>query len=147
MVEANTPVTHHLLSAIHTALEAGVARDDLLDMVNIAYLQMAGGTVNPQAKGNGYKGLELATDDNELPIYTELPEGLVDLPSAAAEYSCTVQRFRGWIQKGYISPQGRLRAGCPGGGYLVVAREDLERQLAASPNKGGRPRKNPLAYA
>ena len=141
MVEANTPVTHHLLSAIHTALEAGVARDDLLDMVNIAYLQMAGGTVNPQAKGNAQIGLELATDDKELPIYTELPEGLIDLPSAAKKYDTTVYRFRAWVQRGHIKARGRLRAGCPGGGYYVVAEADLERRLAEAPNKGGRPRK------
>ena len=128
---------------IDAALESGVPRDDLLDMVNIAYLQKAGGTVNPQAKGNGHKGLKLATDDKEMPIYTELPEGLIDLPSAAKKYKTTVYRLRAWVQRGHISARGRLRAGCPGGGYYVVAEADLERRLAEPPKKGGRPRKKP----
>ncbi len=78
-----------------------------------------------------------------LPIYTELPEGLIDLPTAAVDYGCTVQRFRAWIRRGHIQPRGRLKAGCPGGGYLLVAKKELEHRLATAPTKGGRPRKKP----
>ena len=76
-----------------------------------------------------------------LPIYTRLPEGLIDLPSAAKKYGSTVYRFRAWVQRGNIEVRGRLRAGCPGGGYYIVAEEDLKRRLSEPPKKGGRPQK------
>ena len=110
-------------------------------MVNIAYLQMAGGTMNPQANGNSHKGLELATDDKELPIFTELPEGLIDLPSASTRYGCGIARLRNWVRQGQLPLKGRLRRPAPGGGYLVVSESDLVRRLATVNAKGGRPRK------
>ena len=136
-----TTFTEDLRADIQAALESGVPRDDLLNMVNIAYLQMAGGTMNSQANSNGYKGLELATDDQELPIYTELPEGLIDLPTAQKKYGCTRSRFHNWVAKGHLKLHGRLRGPAPGGGYLVVCEADLARRLATVPVKGGRPRK------
>ena len=48
-----TKFTEDLRADIQAALESGVPRDDLLDMVNIAYLQIAGGNVNPGANGDG----------------------------------------------------------------------------------------------
>ena len=134
--------TDNLRDVIDAALEAGVPRDDLLDMVNIAYLQMAGGTMNPQAKGNGHKGLELATDDKELPIYDVLPPGLIDLPYAAKKYQRKVQTLRTWVHRGHLQAVARLRASSPGGGYLVVREDDLIQRLAKTPNRGGRPRKS-----
>ena len=146
MMTTSDAKTDNLRDVIDAALESGVPRDDLLDMVNIAYLQMAGGTITPQANGNGYKGLELATDDKELPIYTELPEGLIDLPSAQRDYGCKADTLRSWVRRGHLTLMGRLRGASPGGGYLVVSKCELERRLAMPPNRGGRPRKNRTVF-
>ena len=117
MLESEPTTADEIRSVITDALAAGVlTRNEILDMVS---------TIDPPAANCNHAPAEPTAGADELPIYTELPEGLIDLPSAAAGYGCTVQRFRGWIRKGYIKPQGRLRAGCPGGGYLVVSREDL----------------------
>ena len=144
MMTTSDATTDNLRDVIDAALESGIPRDDLLDMVNIAYLQMASGTMNPQANGNGYKGLELATDDKELPIYTELPEGLYDIKSASFELGCNIHRLRSWVQKGRVEVKGKLRAPARGGGYLLVCLEDVKRELNVPANKGGRPRKRTL---
>ena len=145
MATTFTQPTDQLRHDIQAALDAGVPREDLLDLVNIAYLEMAGGTMNSQANGNGHKGLDLATNDKELPIFTELPEGLIDLPSAQKKYRCTRARFQNWILKGQITVRGRLKGPARGGGYLVFTEEDVIARLRAPKNKGGRPRNDRMS--
>ena len=139
MATTFTQPTDQLRHDIQAALEAGVPREDLLDLVNIAYFQLGALPLNPQS--NGHIGRDLAIGDKELPIFTELPEGLIDLPSAQKKYGCTRARFRNWVTKGQLKVHGRLRAPARGGGYLVVSEDELVDRLTASPNKGGRPRK------
>lgn len=64
--------------------------------------------------------------NGELPIYTELPEGLIDLPSAAREYGIQGATLRMWIQRGKLIRRGRLKAPAAGGGYVVVRKADIE---------------------
>ena len=139
MATTFTQPTDQLRHDIRAALEAGVPREDLLDLVNIAYFQVAAGTMNPQGNGNGHKVLGLATDDKELPIYTELPEGLIDLPSATRKYGCGRSRLHGWVKRGVIRVRGRLKGAARGGGYLVVKEADIEHILATIQIQGGRP--------
>ena len=141
MVTTFTQPTYQLRHDIQAALEAGVPREDLLDLVNIAWLRIAGGTTNPQANGNSHEELELATDDKELPIYTELPPGLIDLPAAQKKYGCSRGRLYNWVRNGHLKVQGRLRKPARGGGYLAVSENELEHRLATVSVKGGRPRK------
>lgn len=120
-----------------TVANVVVAKEDVEDCVN--------GTDGwPKRRirtlGETPEGVIIGSDG--LPVYTEVPEGLIDLRTAAAQYECTVQRFRAWIRRGNIKPLGRLKAGCPGGGYLVVDKEELRLRLESTPSKGGRPRKN-----
>ena len=120
-----------------TVANVVVAKEDVEDCVN--------GTDGwPKRRirtlGETPEGVIIGSDG--LPVYTEVPEGLIDLRTAAAQYECTVQRFRAWIRRGHIKPLGRLKAGCPGGGYLVVDKEELRLRLESTPSKGGRPRKN-----
>ena len=73
-----------------------------------------------------------------LPIYTELPEGLIDLPSAMREYGCRRGRLDTWVQRGHLKVYGRLKGAARGGGYVVVSRTQVEERLAAEPNKSGK---------
>ena len=73
-----------------------------------------------------------------LPIYTELPEGLIDLPSAMREYGCRRGRLDTWVQRGHLKVYGRLKGAARGGGYVVVSRTQVEERLAAKPNKSGK---------
>ena len=133
MVESTQTTADDLRGAIEDALAAGViTRDEILDMVS---------TAEPTTALNGHEPAEPATRADDLPIYTELPEGLIDLPKAAKKYGCKGPTLRTWVHRGHLKSMGRLRGSSPGGGYLVVSEADLERHLAASPKKGGRPRK------
>ena len=84
---------------------------------------------------------ERQQDSDGLPIYDELPAGLIDLPAAAAKYGRSRSTLHRWLNRRYIRLAGRLRAPARGGGYLVLYEEDLRRRLAGPVNKGGRPRK------
>ena len=136
-----TTFTEDLRADIQAALESGVPREELLGMVNIAYLEMAGGTTDPQAKGNGHNATDLDSENQGLPVYDVLPPGLIDLPYARKKYGSSRERFANWVKNGRLKVVGRLRAPAPGGGYLVVAEEELITRLKTPPNRGGRPRK------
>ncbi len=84
-------------------------------------------------------------EDPGLPFYTELPNGLIDLATAAKNHGCTVHRLRTWVHKGHLQVQGRLRGPAPGGGLLLVAEEQVKSRLA-NPPKNGRPPKSAITY-
>ena len=132
MVESAGTTANDLRSAIEDALAAGVVtRDEILDMVP---------TIDPQS-GNGHETAVPATSADDLPIYTELPEGLIDLPTAMRKYGCHRQRLNNWVARGRLKVYGRLRGPARGGGYLVVSEDDLQSRLNGPLDKGGRPRK------
>jgi predicted DNA-binding transcriptional regulator AlpA len=79
--------------------------------------------------------------DGDLPIFNELPAGLIDVPTAVKQFGCQNSTLRRWIAKGLLPAHGRLRAPAPGGGYLVVSEEELVKHLSEPRKKGGRPRK------
>jgi hypothetical protein len=133
MVESTPTTANDLRSAIEVALAAGVVtRDEILDMVS---------TDSPDAGSNGHAPPELAVGSDDLPIYTELPDGLIDLPTAATRYECKGPTLRMWVHRGHLKLMGRLKGSCTGGGYLVVSESDLKERLSTPNKKGGRPPK------
>ena len=98
-------------------------------------------TAELPAATNDRAPVEPATGADDLPIYTELPEGLIDLPTAARNYGCQLQRFYMWVRRGQLKAHGRLRASSPGGGYIVVSETELGDRINTVKEKGGRPRK------
>ena len=77
--------------------------------------------------------------DDDLPMYDELPPGLIDLPSAAKKYGCKGSRLRGWVHRGHLLVRGRLRAP-QGTGYSLVLESELVHRLKTVNPKGGRSR-------
>ena len=77
--------------------------------------------------------------DIAVPIYDVLPDGLIDLPSAAAKHGLSRHTLKSWVKRGNIARRGRLKAKAPGGGYLVVAESELLDWINAPKDKGGRP--------
>ena len=133
MVESTPTTANDLRSAIEVALAAGVVtRDEILEMVP---------TIDPQS-ANGHNSAVPETSADDLPIYTELPEGLIDLPSAMTIYDGGRPRLRNWVKRGYLEIHGRLRAPAPGGGYIIVSKSELMEKLATGERSAGRPRKN-----
>ena len=76
-------------------------------------------------------------------VYDELPEGLIDLPTAAEKYGLNRQTLRHWVLNGRLHLYGRLRGSAPGGGFLVVNESEVQAYIHAPRDRGGRPRKVP----
>ncbi len=77
----------------------------------------------------------------------QLPEGLIDLPSAARKYGeaygVSADAMRKWVNRGRVTKAGLLKAPAPGGGYLVILESDLLEYMQRPRNKGGRPKTPP----
>ena len=67
----------------------------------------------------------------------ELPEGLIDLPSASKKYGIPVRTLGAWVRRGKLPKRGRLRARSPGGGYIVTV-EAMIPYCRDNPLKTGR---------
>ena len=119
--------------AIADALAEGVDERELLDMVTTV-------AADHVAEQREIPGLFSDLNDHEI-IYAEVPEGLIDLPSAAEKYACRIPTLRQWVLRGHLKVYGRLRAPAPGHGYLLVSERELSDHMKAPRKKGGRPRK------
>ena len=66
---------------ISAALASGVSKSEIHSMV---------ATTTPPAPTNGHSSDKVRKDDQGLPIYAELPSGMIDLPAAAKKHGGTV---------------------------------------------------------
>ena len=132
MLELGRTAADELRGVITDALTAGVVtKDEILDMVS---------TAEPPAATNGRAPAEPATGANDLPIYTELPEGLIDLATAVKQYGLNYRTAHGWINKGELSVLGKVRG--RGGLRFLVCEATVARMSKMPKKKGGRPRKS-----
>lgn len=95
--------------AIERAQKNGLSLDDMASMITAA--------ANETLPTNGVH----PTDPGDV-IYEpgNLPEGLIDLPTASKKYGIKVGTLRQWVHVGKLPRKGRLRAPSPGGGYIVT---------------------------
>ena len=96
-------------AAIEQARKDGLSRTEMAGMISAAENGThAGGGIRPK--------------DTDDVIYEpgDLPDGLIDLPSAAKKYGIPVKTLRTWVHRGKLPRLGRLRARSPGGGYIVT---------------------------
>ena len=117
-------------AAMERFRQDGLSLDDMASMITAA--------MNESRRTNGVHPKE--TEDV---IYEpgELPEGLIDLNTAAEKYGCSIHRLRQWVTRGRLPRMGKLRAPAPGGGVVLVDETCLIQKLREPPNRGGRPRK------
>ena len=136
MLDSRKEATDALARAMSDALTNGLTTDDIDEIAQMVAAQ--------QPLALDYSAQHVAAPvngANGLPIYTEIPDGLIDLAGAAVKFGCNVHRLRAWVRRGHIPIHGRLRGGAPGGGYFVVAEADIQHRLSTVGAKGGRPRK------
>ena len=98
--------------AIRSLVASGIAEKEIHELVAVAINEQRDMRVEDDAGG-------------DLPIYDELPEGLIDLPTAARRYRRATGTVRQWASDGQLEVVGRLRAPAPGGGYLVFRDADV----------------------
>ena len=103
------------LAAIERAREDGLDPAEMANMITAA--------TEPQRPTNVVHPTE-----SEDVIYEpgNLPEGLIDLPSASKKYGISVKTLRSWVDRGKLPRRGRLRARSPGGGYIVTVEAGIE---------------------
>ena len=132
----NDPKRQAFRAAVERAREEGLSPAEMASMIT------AGTEMQHPSNGVHPKGL-----DEVIYEPGELPEGLIDLPSAAAKYSAeygvSEGAMRQWVNRGRVAKAGRVKAPARGGGYLVVDEHELVEFMAQPRNKGGRPRKGP----
>ena len=119
MVEsAKSTPAEDLNSAVVRLLAEGADGAHIHEMVaeRIATVESPADIVNALASA------ETPPEDEGDVIYEPgaLPEGLIDLPSAAKKYGMKVTTLRQWVQRGKLPRCGRLRGKAAGGGYIVT---------------------------
>ena len=118
-------VQQQLGSAVASALKSGYDRTAIIRMV----------TSEIETQANH----DLPHESAEV-VYDVLPEGLIDLPSAAKRYGCATARLRTMVHRGKLTARGRLKAPAYGGGYVLLDESELAKVMANLPPKG-RPKK------
>ena len=102
------------LAAVERAREDGLSLADMQSMITAsADIPQTNGSVHP-------------TEPYDV-IYEpgNLPEGLIDLPSASKKYGISKATLRTWVHRGKLPRLGRLRAKSPGGGYIVTREAEI----------------------
>ncbi len=95
--------------AIERARDNGLSLDDMASMITAA-------------ANNGHNDRSVHPTELDDVVYEpgNLPEGLIDLPSASKKYGIKVGTLRYWVHVGKLPRKGRLRAPAAGGGYIVT---------------------------
>ena len=101
-------------AAIEQAQEDGLSLDDMASMITAA------------ADKTHHNGSVHSTELDDV-IYEpgELPDGLIDLPSASRKYGIPVRTLQTWIRRGKLPRRGRLRGRAARGGYIVTVDEAI----------------------
>ena len=126
MVElGNIALQDDLIGVIDRALGAGVDADTFTDMV--AELVKARHVSNANDIVGVLAARETPPEDEGVVIYEpgELPEGLIDLPTASKKYGIPGATLRRWIQRGKLPKRGRVKAPSPGRGYIVTNEAEI----------------------
>ena len=118
MLDSNVAVAS---KAIRSLLDRGLSEDEIHEIVTA--------TAQQSRPRNGHH----AGDDTR--IYDELPDGTIDLPTAAQRYGSGTDTLRAWIRAGRICSLGRLRAPARGGGYHIVDESELAELDSTTPRR------------
>ena len=107
--------------AIRSLVASGVPEKEIHQLVT---------SIGMQERGRG-----VASRGDDLPIYDELPPGLIDLPSAADLHDRSLGTLHTWIRRGRLPVVGRLRASARGGGRLLIRAVDIARVNEQTPRR------------
>ena len=89
----------------------------------------------------GTEDVESAVPDypREDIIYDEVPEGMIDLPSAVRKYGINRGTLRRWVLSGHLRRAGRVKGAAPGGGFVLLWEDEFIAWIN-SPRLPGRPK-------
>ena len=110
----NNPKRAAFRAAIERAREDGLSTAEMASMIT---------TVDNEPRPTN--GVHPTESDDVIYEAGNLPEGLIDLPTASKKYGIRVETLRRWIQRGKLPKCGRLRARAPGGGYILTVESEI----------------------
>lgn len=137
-------VPPYLMTISEASEEHGISRQAIYQWIQSGRISEAG--ILRGGYGNGLNMTlinrvefnRLAYGTRDLPIYNELPDGLITVPEASRKYRRSKATLRRWYNNGYIRLMGKLRGPGPGGGSLLVPIDEVESCIANPPFRGGR---------
>ena len=121
----------YLSQAALQALTAGATQAELMTSLSAAL-------ENYQARQELLPGL--LPCDGEM-VFDELPEGMIDLPTATRKFDTSRSTLHSWVQRGHIRSYGRLRGAAIGGGLVILKESEIIEHSLSPKSKGGRPKK------
>ena len=110
--------------------KSGATKDDILTVIELKVAEHESALQD--------RVPEFLANDQDT-VYTELPPGLIDLPSAAKKYGMNRGTLRNWLELGHIKKYGRLKGAATGGGFILLAEQEVMDRINA-PRQSGRPR-------
>ena len=121
----NNPKRAAFRAAIERAREDGLSTAEMASMIT---------TVDNEPRPTN--GVHPTESDDVIYEAGNLPEGLIDLPSASKKYGIPVKTLRSWVHRGKLPRCGRVRARAAGGGYIVTIDDEIPR-CRDNPRKPG----------
>ena len=112
-------------AAIERAREDGLSEDEMASMITPA-----------KNETKSINGTHTGETDDVIYEPGELPDGLIDLPSASKKYGIKPATLRMWVQRGRLPRRGRLRGPSPGRGYIVTVEDEIK-HCRDNPRKPG----------
>ena len=98
-----TAGTAHLLVLLETEI-----RDALAEGLPFGDIQELASTIVVDE--------QLDDTQREVPIYDEIPPGLITSEGAAKKYGISTSTIRTWVDRGHLALEARLKASARGGG-------------------------------
>lgn len=138
----STLTRQDLISVIKLAMEAGKDAEAIADMVaeRISDVVDLDDVATMLAEA---PSADTPHEEDGVVIYerSELPSGLIDVPTASKKHGVSRRTMLHWIADGHVKLAGKVKAPARGGGYNVVCEDELLAYKNAPKNKGGRPKK------
>ena len=133
MLDTKREIADALARAVSEALTNGLTADDIDEIAQMVAAQ------EPRTLTESAKHMAEDSQSDELPVYSEVPPGLIDVATAVRKYGVKKRTVNGWIHRGMVPVLGKI--GGRGGNRVLVCEETLLRIAKMPKNKGGRPRK------
>ena len=143
MIQSRQEATDELRRALARAAAAGVPHDVIERMatepmtLNQVATELLDADADCPEPDDDFAQCEIIYEPGQL------PDGLIDLPSAAKQENIPLSTLRTWVQLGKIPRRGRLKAPAAGGGYVVTERTAILHARDNPRKPGPKPKTKP----
>ena len=137
-LESKSEQTVAARETIRGLYDQGLSEGELLQLVRTEATVLNDRFARNGAHVNDRVDVDPGQNETSLPMFDELPEGLIDLPAAASKYARSRHTLHAWVRQGRLPVVARLKGPARGGGFLLVS-ESAVVALLEDPPRRGRP--------